>query len=319
MGCGRIAHAFVKALQSLPDATITVASSRTPGRAEAFAEQYEIPRHFDSYEAFVDFDDVDIVYIATTHNFHHENVKLCLEKGKHVLCEKPLTVNGKQARELIDIARDKKLFLMEAVWTRFMPGIKAIHEKVFSGMLGEIQKIEAHFWINLPFDPENRLFNPHLAGGALLDLGIYPITFTDIMTNGEKPVEIITRPVIGATGVDETSYYLFLYKDGKVAALSSSCRATYPMDAWIVGTKGYLHAPNFFFNQEHSVHCETRSHETFRTPFQVNGYEYEAVEAMRCLRAGLGESPLLPVSKTLEIISLMDSFRREWKLVYPGE
>jgi predicted dehydrogenase len=318
LGCGHIAHSFVKALLSLPEAQAIAAAAQTPGKAEAFARQYGIPRAYTSYEQLAADPEVDIVYVATTHNFHYENALLCLRHNKHVLCEKPFTINATQAQELITLAKKNKLFLMEAVWTRFMPAILAIQAKLTQGMIGTIQKVQADFWIRVPFNPNHRLYNRELAGGCLLDLGIYPLTFADLVFH-EAPVKTTGNAVIGQTGVDETSYYLLEYKNGCIAQLSSSCRASAPIRGLIVGDKGYIEVPSFLYPQEFSIHLAEGKEETVRAPFNVNGYEYEIAESMRCLREGLQESPLMTTDKTLDILKLMDELRRGWNLKYPGE
>ncbi len=199
IGCGGIAGMFATSLQALENGTLLAGASRTAGRAEEFAEKHGMERVYGSYEALVADPDVEAVYIATTHNLHYENVKLCLEKGKHVLCEKPFTVNAVQAQELIELARAKKLFMMEAVWTRFLPAILKLQELLAAGVIGDVRTVKADFSIWRAFDPENRLWNKALAGGALLDLGIYPITFASIVF-GEQPIRIQSSAVIGETG-----------------------------------------------------------------------------------------------------------------------
>jgi predicted dehydrogenase len=319
LGCGAIAHSFVKALTALPEARLAAVASRTPGKAEAFAKQYGAGAWFTEYTPLAESPDVDIIYVATTHNLHHDNVRLCLDRGKHVLCEKPFTVNERQALELFALAKRKKRFLMEAVWTRFLPGIQDIKAKLAAGVIGDIERLDANFWIQAPYDPAHRLYNKTLAGGALLDLGIYPLTFADIVFAGERPAEVTTRARLGRTGVDEASYYYLRYASGARAQLSSSCRAAAPIDAVIVGTKGCMHVPRFFFLQDYSIHLADNSQLPLKFPFRINGYEYEAVEAMRCLREELTESPLLTGEKTCAMLHMMDAMRKEWGLAYPGE
>jgi len=318
LGCGWIAHSFVKALQTLPDAVVTAVASRTPGKADHFADQYGVAVRYTAYEELVADTNVDVVYVATTHNFHHDNVTLCLNGGKHVLCEKPFTVNAIQARELAALARKKNLFLMEAVWTRFIPAIRLLTEQLAAGTLGEIYSVEADFRIHVPYDPNHRLYKRELAGGALLDLGIYPLTFADIVFR-EKPVSVTSQAIIGKTGVDESSYYFLEYAGERLARLSASCRTFTPHRALIAGSRGYIEVPHFFFPEEFHVHLHDGKEETVRRPFRVNGYEYEAEETMRCIKEGLTQSPLLPVAKTIELLELMDGLRKAWGLRYPGE
>jgi predicted dehydrogenase len=319
LGCGTIARAFATALAALPGAQAAAAGSATPGKARRFAEEFGVRTWYDDHESLAADPDVDIVYVATTHNFHYADVRLCLEHGKAVLCEKPLTVNQAQARELFALAAAKGLFLMEALWTRCLPAILDLQQRLADNAIGDVERLDAHFWKAIPFDPAHRFFNPALAGGALLDLGIYPLTLADIVFEGRPPAAVNTRAELGDTGVDETSYYFLRYPSGAQALLSASGRGVSPREALIAGRRGWVRVHQFMGASRYELKAGDDPVRLFEFPFDVNGYEYEAAEAMRCLRAGLLMSPLVSGDATCRVLGLMDGLRRDWGLRYPGE
>jgi predicted dehydrogenase len=320
MGCGGIAHMFASSLNALDNGTLLAGASRSPGRAQAFAEKHGMERVYTDYKSLVLDPDVDAVYIATTHNFHFENAKLCLENGKHVLCEKPFTINADQTEELIALAREKKRFMMEAVWTRFLPGIEKLRELLSAGVIGEVLSVRADFSIDgCGFGAEHRLRNKSLAGGALLDLGIYPITFASIVF-GEQPERIQSSVVTGATGVDDRSFCLFDYPGGRRAVLSSSFTHLAPVEGLVCGTKGYIRMPVFLAGQEIQIHRSGEQPETIHMPYAENeNFTFEIIEAMECITAGKLESGILPLSETLAVMKTMDTLRAQWGLKYEGE
>jgi predicted dehydrogenase len=319
IGCGGIASMFATSLQALETGTLLAGASRTPGRATEFAEKHGMERAYTDYEALVADPDVDAVYIATTHNFHHENIKLCLENGKHVLCEKPFTVNAFQTLELIELAKSKGLFMMEAVWTRFLPAIGKLKELLAEGVVGEVRTVKADFSIEGGFAPEHRLRNKALAGGALLDLGIYPITFASIVF-GEQPSRIQSSAVVGDTGVDDRSFYLFDYEDGRRAMLSSSFTHSAPTEGIVCGTEGYIRVPGFLWATQIQVHRTGEEVEFFDDPYgEGENFRFEIEHAMECIATGKLESDILPLSETLAVMQTMDTLRAQWGLGYEGE
>lgn len=319
MGCGGIAHMFASSLNALDNGVLLAGASRTPGRAQAFAEKHGMERVYTDYEALVSDPDVNAVYIATTHNFHFENAKLCLENGKHVLCEKPFTVNAAQMEELIALAREKNLFMMEAVWTRFLPAIGKLRELLAGGTIGEVLTVKADFSITGEFAAEHRLRNKALAGGALLDLGIYPITFASIVF-GEQPERIQSSVVMGETGVDDRSFCLFEYAGDRRAVLSSSFTHSAPTEGVVCGTKGYIRVPWFLAAQELHIHRTGEDPETIKLPYGDNeNFTFEIAEAMECIAAGKVESDILPLAETLAVMKTMDTLRAQWGLAYEGE
>jgi len=320
IGCGGIAHMFATSLRALDRGTLLAGASRTPGRVAEFAEKHGIARVYTDYESLMADPDVDAVYIATTHNFHFENVRLCLENGKHVLCEKPFTVNAAQTGELIKLARVKKLFIMEAVWTRFLPAIDKLRELLAEGAIGEVRTVRADFSLMGDFGAEHRLKNKALAGGALLDLGIYPITFASLVF-GEPPARIQSSAVLGDTGVDERSFYLFEYTGGRHAMLSSSFTHDAPTEALVCGTKGYIRMPWFLAGPELILHRHGEEKpETLKFPYgEGENFKFEIAHAMDCIAEGKTESNILPLAETLAVMQAMDTLRAQWGLEYPDE
>jgi dihydrodiol dehydrogenase / D-xylose 1-dehydrogenase (NADP) len=318
LSTGNIAHSMATALTYMPDATITAVGSRNQQSADAFADQYNIPNRHPTYEALAADPEVDVIYIGTPHAFHYDNMLTCLNAGKHVLCEKAFTLNEADAEEAINLAQKKNLFLMEAMWMVFFPAMAQIREWVKDGILGDIRLVQADFCFNLPYDLKHRLYNPALGGGALLDLGIYPLTFATMVLG--FPDTITSFAQIGQTGVDEVNTMLLNYDSGATAALSSSMRVYRPREAWVIGSKGYAKVHDIFFKPNRlTLHLNGQDPQELHFPIESNGYVYEAAEVHRCLCAGQMESELMSWEKTLNMMALMDAFRQEWGVVYPNE
>lgn len=307
MGCGSIAREFADALKAVPGAELIAAASKT-GKAKKFAEEFGLPYYYDDYEEFVRNEQIDVVYVATTHNFHYENTMLCLENNKHVLCEKAFTLNTYEALKLIEAARSKKLFLMEAMWTRFAPALAKLISIIKEGVIGDIKTLKGDFCIDIPFDKKHRLYNPDLAGGALLDVGIYPITFS-CMVLEKYPVEVSGRLNIGKTGVDEESHYLLRFDKGEIAMLSSACTYSAPIDFMVYGTKGQILVPNFYFPSRLILRLNGKDEQIINVPYESTGKNYEAMEVMECLRKNKTESSKQTFYDTLKIMEIMDTLR----------
>lgn len=319
IGCGKIAHRFAQGLKSLEGTELYAVASKTPGKAEDFAKKYGVSKFYSNYEDLVSDSDVDVVYIATTHNFHYDNTMLCLNNSKHVLCEKAFTINASEAEKLIKTAREKKLFLMEAMWTRFFPCIQELNKILDKKLIGEIKMLRADFGIRGDLDPEGRNANPNLGGGALLDLGVYPVSFASMIFK-KLPSSIKSSARIGETGVDEQSSYLFEYDNGEMALLFSSFISETPHEALIVGTKGYVRIPDFFHPYKMFL-ClnEDKEISVIEKKYESTGYNYEAREVMDCILAGKLESEVMSLDESLEIMKTMDYLRAQWGLAYPGE
>ena len=319
IGCGAIAHLFAQAIKKLDNCTILAGASLTAGRAEHFTKTHQIPRSYSDYQSLANDPDIDAIYIATTHNFHFENIKLCLENGKHVLCEKPFTVNAQQTNTLFTLAKNSNCFMMECLWTRFLPAIKHLSHLLAQDILGDIHTVKANFSICGDFPPEHRLRNKSLAGGALLDLGIYPLTLADIVF-GETPTHIQSSAVIGEDGVDESSYYLLEYGQGQRAMLSASFMEHAPTEGVISGSRGYIRIPDFIGAQELHLHLNNQPSKVLTFPFDKDeSFTFEISHAMECMRQNKNQSDILPMTKTIAMMTLMDTIRNQWGLKYPGE
>jgi predicted dehydrogenase len=317
MGPGRIAHKFAQSLKCSEAAEMTAVGSRSIERAEKFAKEYGIRRCYGSYADLTADPDVDIIYIATPHPAHFECALLCLKAGKAVLCEKPFTLNAAETKRLIKTARASKLFLMEAMWMRYLPAIVKVRELLAQGAIGEIRMVKADFGNRIPWDPAGRLLNPELGGGALLDVGIYPVSFAS-MVLGDNPAKITGVAYLGETGVDEQFSAVLGYEAGKIASLSGAVRTSLSNEARIIGTDGYIRVPDFWRASALELYQNGKM-DKFEIPFLSTGYIHEAEEAMYCLREVLTESSVMPLDESLKIMKILDTLRKQWGLKYPQE
>ncbi|GAB4483133.1 MAG: Gfo/Idh/MocA family oxidoreductase [Anaerolineae bacterium] len=318
MGTGSIAAAFAADLALLPDARLAAVGSRTQAGADAFAERFGIPHRHASYEALAADPTVDVIYVATPHPQHHPNTLLCLEAGKAVLCEKPFALNAAQAAGMIALARARGLFLMDAMWTRFLPLFARLRELLAEEALGAVQMLGADFGFRADFAPHSRLFDPALGGGALLDVGVYPVALASQVLG--PPARIAALAHIGKTGVDEGVGIVLGCEGGTLAVLSASLRADAAREAWIAGTHGrVLIRPAWWMGSHMTLIREGHSAEEIDLPPLGRGYTHEAAEVMACLRAGRTESPVMPLDETLAIMQTLDTVRAQIGLRYPGE
>ena len=239
LATGRIAHKFALGLSVLPDAELIAVGSRAQETADAFADRWEVPHRHATYAGLAADPDVAVVYVATPHAFHKQNSLLCLEAGKAVLCEKPMAINAREVEQIVACARGRGLFLMEAMWTRFLPAICKVRELLAEGVLGQVRMVRADFCFRSPWNPEGRLLNPALGGGALLDVGVYTVALA-FMVFGGPPAEVTGMTHIGETGVDEQSAMILGYDGGRLAVLACAVRAQAPMEAHIIGTAGWI-------------------------------------------------------------------------------
>ncbi len=317
LGPGSIAQRFAKGLQSVPDAQLYAVGSRTQQKADEFADKFGASNRYGSYEALAEDPDVQAVYIATPHPQHKDAALLCLSHGKAVLCEKPFTVNAKEAAEVTDLARAKDLFLMEGMWARFFPGMVRVRELIASGAIGEARMLQADFGFRTDVNPEGRLFSPALAGGGLLDVGVYPISLASMIFG--TPVDVSGLAQMGETGVDEMAAVTLKYAQGQLASIVTGVRISTPSEAMIFGTDGSLklHAP--FWNPVHLTLKAGGKTEEINVPFEGEGFNYEAQEVHDCLRAGKTESAVMPLDETLAVMKTMDALRSQWGLKYPME
>ena len=318
IGPGRIAHKFAQGLASVPDAKLFAVASRSEKRAHSFARQYKVPYYYGGYEKIVQNPEVDIIYIATPHTFHYENTLMCLENGIPVLCEKPFTITCSQLQKLVNTARERKIFLMEAIWTRFLPTINKVLEIQKSGKLGKIKALYADFGFKAPVDHDGRLYNLELGGGALLDIGIYPV-FLSLLLLG-KPEEIKSMAVISETGADESCSILFKYSSKVMASLNCTITAETPIEAVIIFENGRIRINRGWFAPSSlTIFSAKEKKKEVSFKYNGNGYHFEAIEAMKCLHRGLTECPDLPLDFSLDLMGLLDEIRGQCGIRYPGQ
>lgn len=318
LGTGSIARKFVEGLGSAGGAELTAVGSRTQQRADEFGGRHNVPHRHGSYEALADDPDVDIVYVATPHPVHKPGAMLCLSAGKAVLCEKPFTVNAGEAREMIDEARNRGVFLMEGMWTRFFPAMDRVRKLLADGAIGEPRMVQADFGFRAGWKPESRLLNPELGGGALLDVGCYTVSLASMIFG--SPTRLAGLAHLGETGVDEQAGIVLGYGGGQLAVLTTAIRTRTPHEAVILGTEGRIRIHSPFFKPDRLTLTDARGNDDeMHLPFQGNGFNYEAAEAMACMRAGKTESEIMPLDESLSIMETMDRLRAQWDLSYPME
>ncbi len=313
LATGRIAGTFAAALRELPDARLLAVGSRTAESAEAFAGENGAIRAYGGYADLMSDEDVDVIYIATPHPMHHANTIACLEHGKPVLCEKPMAINQREVREMVEVARQRDLFLMEAMWTRCLPVIRRVGEWIEEGKIGEVRMLSAAFGYRTGWDPAGRLLNPGLGGGALLDVGVYPVALAHMVFGGE-PTGVDAAAHIGATGVDEQTAMTLTFAGGGLAQLACAVRTNLNQDARIDGTNGHIDIPIFWRASTATLHVEGEAATVINEP---SGYHFEAAEVMDCLRAGRRQSSLMPLDETAAIAHTMDRVRSAIGLRYP--
>lgn len=317
LGPGSIARKFAMGLQALSDAQLVAVGSRSQESADAFGDQFQVRRRHASYAALAHDPEVDAIYVSTPHSFHREHAELCLRAGKAVLCEKPFAINAAQSESMIAVAREQGVFLMEAMWTRFLPLVVRVRELIAEGAIGELRMLWSDFGFRTSVNPSSRLFDPALGGGGLLDVGIYPVSLASLLFG--KPDRIATMADLGSTGIDEQAGIILGYPGAKMAMLATAVRTTTPMETTIMGSEGSIriHSPSWAPSK--MTLTNKAGAQQIEVPFEGNGYNYEAAEVGRCLRAGLTESPDMALDETLMIMQTLDAIRSEWGLRYPME
>ncbi|MDZ4763090.1 MAG: Gfo/Idh/MocA family oxidoreductase [Chloroflexota bacterium] len=319
LSTGSIAGIFATGLKELPDAEIVAVGSRSQDSADAFGARFNIPRRYASYEDLANDPEVDAIYIGTPHPMHKDSALLCLNAGKAVLCEKPFMLNAGETRTVIQTARERGVFLMEAMWTRFIPATTKVRELIASGAIGDVRLMTVDFGFRATFDPKHRLFAPELGGGSLLDIGVYDLALASLVF-GRAPIHVVADADKGATGVDEQMAAILRYDDGALAVLTSAVRTDTPQEAVINGTHGRIRIHSQFWRPTRlTVTIPNEPERVYDIPYAGNGYHYEAAEVARCLREGLTESPTMPLDETLAIMETMDTIRAAFGLVYPRE
>ncbi len=317
VGLGRIAHKFAADLAKIPNARLHAVASRDMERSSHFAQQYGVTHVFGTYEDMVHCPELDAVYIATPHVSHCINAVYYLQHRIPVLCEKPFAMNVGEVEQMIAAAREHGTFLMEAIWTRFLPLTLKTLDIINSGQIGKVLSVKADFGFRAPLNPEDRIYNRDLGGGALLDIGIYPV-FLSLLLLG-KPSDIKALAHIGSTGVDEDTAINFRYADGAMAHLHATIRTGTKTEAFIFGEMGTIHLHSRWHEPSSmTLLRENERPEFFGFEYTTTGYSYEAEEVMRCLDQGWKESPDLPLSFSLLLMETLDAIRGEIGLVYPN-
>jgi predicted dehydrogenase len=318
IGTGGIATAFAKDLVHVPDAELVAVGSRSQESADAFGDTFDIAHRHPTYEALVA-DDIDAVYVSTPHPMHHAAAMLAINAGKAVLVEKPFTVSAAETISLIEAARAQGTFLMEAMWTRFLPHIVRIRQILADGGLGDVRSVTAEHGQWFEEDPAFRLFAPDLGGGALLDLGIYPISFASMVLGTPSTITAVSEPAF--TGVDAITSMIFGYGGGQQAILTTTLETATENNASINGTEARLEIDGTFYRPTtyRVVARDETIIEQYNEFHEGHGLYHQAAEVGRCLREGLTESPSLPLSETLSIMQTMDKIRAQIGLVYPFE
>ena len=323
LGPGSIARSMAKTLRGMKaqgePVRLYAAASRDLARAQAFCEKEGFEVAYGSYEEMVKDPNVDLVYIASPHSHHAEHMKLCIEHGKAVLCEKAFTANAKQAREVLALAEEKKVLVTEAIWTRYMPSLKIMKDIIASGALGEVKMVSASLFYVI--DHVERLIRPELAGGALLDVGVYPLNFA-CMILGSDPVRMESSVQLTDAGVDYQESFTLHYEGGQMAVLSAGMGSRCDRRCLISGTKGYIVADNV--NIIHKIELFTGEDDfvtpkDFPVPEQITGYEYQVRSCLRALSKGEIECPEMPHAETIRVMEIMDALRAQWGVKYPFE
>lgn len=313
VGTGNIANKFASAVRNAEGAELVAVASRRVETSKEFAQKYNIEKVFEGYENLAAYDGIDAVYIALPHIYHASYSKMFLEAGKNVLCEKPISVNGKELEEIKKVAENKNVFIMEAMWTRFLPAIKEAKRLVDEGIIGDVREVSADFCYNYP-DVTHQLYDNARAGGSLLDIGVYGINFASVFLGDD--ISDIKASAYVKNGVDERLNVLFTYKNGDIARISSAISLGKPEDGYIYGTKGYICVPTFYGASEFEVVIQDGERKKYLVPFKGNGFEEEIEECNRCILSGKRQSDVMPLSQSSVTMKIMDEIRKQIGVVY---
>jgi dihydrodiol dehydrogenase / D-xylose 1-dehydrogenase (NADP) len=319
IGAGNISSTFATALNNMENTELAAVASRDMARGKEFASKFNAKKVYDNYEDLAKDEEIDVIYIGTPHSEHVKNAEICIRNKKAVLCEKAFTTNAKEAKYLIELAKEYNVFLMEAMWTKFLPTTIKVKEWIREGKIGNILNLQASFGFRRDMASTHRLLNPNLSGGALLDVGIYPITYA-IHIMDKLPICVSSNAKIGETGVDIQNSIIFEFDNGELVTLNSAICAEVGKYAVIIGENGKIEVPLFWSAKEAFLYDEAgKLVDTFKEDTEIKGYEYEAYEVNRCLREGKLESDINPLKVTLDIMEIMDGLRKEWGITYPHE
>jgi len=318
LGTGQIAHAFAQGLRDTPDAQLSAIGSRNISNAQTFAEEYDVPKAYGDYASLITAPDIDVIYIATPHSAHAENMRACLLAGKAILCEKPFTLNHREANEIVELAKQRGLFVMEAMWTRFLPAIRHAKHLVETGVIGMPLQVQADFGYAATVDEHHRILNPALGGGALLDVGIYPLSIAAYFLG--EIADAHAHAKLANTGVDTQTAFTILHKNGGISSCQCSTVTQTRTAMTISGSLGVIeiHQP-FYKAQQITVISNDGAAQAISLPYLGNGYTHEAIEVGECLRHGLLESPIMQLSETLSQMHWMDAIRKQIGVQYPTD
>lgn len=315
LGAGSIAETLADTMNKMPEVDCYGVASRNLEKAKMFAKKHGFQHAFGSYEDMLADEKVELVYIATPHSHHYRHMKMCLDARKHILCEKSFTVNEKQAAKIFQIAKEKKLLVTEAIWTRYMPSRKMINDLLDEKIIGSVKKLTAN--LSYPLCDKERIIKPELAGGALLDVGIYPLNFS-YMHFGDHVTKIQSAVQMTDEGVDGENAMILLYDDGRMAVLNSGIHGKSDSQGVFYGSSGYMVVENI--NNPESINIFDIDRNLIReikVPDQISGYEYEITETISCIKEGKLECPSMPHDETLKMMRVMDELRSVWNLRYP--
>lgn len=317
LGAGNIAETMARTIQGLDDVCAYAVASRDQKKAQEFADKYGFKKVYGSYEEMLADPEVGLVYVATPHSHHYDHCKLCIEAGKPVLCEKAFTANAEQAEELLALAKEKKVFITEAIWTRYMPFLKTMKDVIESGIIGKPCLLTGNLGYTL--DHVARMQDPALAGGSLLDLGVYALNFAS-MIFGTEVLKMSSVCTYTESGMDEQNSITLIFKDGKMAVLNSTMMGMSDRKGIIYGSKGFIVIENINNFESMKVYNEAYQEvASYQRPDQITGYEYEVIESKKALEEGLLECEHMPHEETIRIMKLMDTLRNEWGVRYPFE
>lgn len=318
LGAGRIAQIMADTVKAIPEkAMLYAVASRSIDRAKEFALRNSISHAYGSYEEMASDPNVDLIYVATPHSHHYQNMKLCLSHNKAVLCEKSFTRNFMEAEEILREAEEKKVLVTEAIWTRYMPSRKIIADTLASGIIGTVDHLSANLHYSIA--SKERMIRPELAGGALLDLGVYCLNFAT-MFFGDDIEKIDSSVALTETGVDKFNSMTVFFRDGKIASLTSGFTNRSDRQGIFHGDKGYAIIENINNPQSMSIYdTNDKLLKKIDFPEIATGYEYEVLECEEILSQGKTQCPSMPHEETLRIMKIMDSLRKQWGVIYPGE
>ena len=318
-GTGGITNSFVQGLKTAEGARALAVVSRSKDGAERFASRWGIPKAYADYDAMLDDREIDVVYLGVPHTAHRELALRAFAAGKAVLCEKPAAINAGELSEMIEAARHHNVFFMEAMWPRFVPPVCKAREWLADGLIGEPRLFQGNFGFNANVPATHRLVDPNQGGGALLDAGVYPISFASMVFGGSAPQKVLGALSFGSTGVDEAASAVIHWGPHKTALISATLSLATVSDAWIYGTAGYIRLPSFVFCRAAELVIAGKSTSHWAGDFRGNGYNYEAEAVMDAIREGKIESPVMPLDESLGIARIMDEIRGQWDFRYPGE